>query len=124
MSSIVDAIMTVHYACPKVADLLTKPIDPNDPRKQAFAPINTASAGGNKQLTADIYAAAFNYLSPSHILNWLFQLPWCHIDNVSLTAAHEDGAAFTMVRSQGKFVMVETYIVDEHGTCDVRVFGP
>lgn len=55
---------------------LTDPLPFDDDRHQRLERMNTGMAGGTKVFCDSIYAAAFNYVSPFDLRDWLATLPW------------------------------------------------
>ncbi|MGB7587415.1 MAG: hypothetical protein WBM00_01765 [Solirubrobacterales bacterium] len=51
-------------------------------RSQQFLPIDMTAAGGTKAFCADVWAGAFNHLSPSQIEDAICAAPWEHPERV------------------------------------------
>ena len=76
MSVIYDAVLLMDDEKKAVTELNRQLRLTDTAREQQFERIDTYHAGGTKSFTRDIYAAAFNHLSPSTVEDAICHAPW------------------------------------------------
>ena len=91
MSWITDVMLWVeHDYDNELKAAITSPIA-SDPRGQRLVKLDTEAAGGTKVFCSAIYAAAFNYVSPSEVIAHLETVPWSeYATAVAVISPEED----------------------------------
>jgi hypothetical protein len=75
--SLLTEVTVIVETCPgdRFTAAITAPLD-GDPRGQSLRKLDTDGAGGSKWYCSGIYAAMFNYVTPSDVKDFLDSLDW------------------------------------------------
>lgn len=85
MSLITDVVVVCMYPENDAIEHVNKLLAADESYKgQQLAPLNMDAAGGFKAITADVWAASFNYGDISSLHGYLTAAPWRHPGSVTI----------------------------------------